>query len=152
VNYRFKNDRTLRQLGAGLLLATLALSCGSISPCRADDGNQNNNEVRLRTRLSGAPINGKTPEGQADFRMDSSRNRSRLNVEVENVNLAAGTVLKVVVTLAGVPTTVGSITLNAFGAGELELNSQDGDTVPAIVAGDMIAVKNGTMTILAGVF
>ena len=117
---------------------------------RADDGN--NTEVRLRTRLAGAAINGKTPEGQADFRMEASRNRSRLNVEVENVNLPAGTVLTVVITLNGTPTTVGMITLNAFGAGELELNSQDGDTVPVVASGDTIAVKNGAMTILTGVF
>ena len=38
-------------------------------------------------------------------------------------------------------TLAGHITLNAFGAGELELNSQDGATVPAVVSGDMVIVS-----------
>jgi hypothetical protein len=48
-------------------------------------------------------------------------------------------------------TVVGHIALK-FGGGELELNSQDGDTVPALVKGSMVTVANGGTTILAGVF
>jgi hypothetical protein len=73
-------------------------------------------------------------------------------VEVENVNLPAGTVLTVVVSHAGVATTAGTITLNNLGENELELDSQHGDTVPTIVSGDMIMVMNGTAVILAGAF
>ncbi len=154
MNRQSRNINALRRFGAGLLMVALALSTGA-SVGRADDGNKsgaNNNEVRLRTNLSGGAINGKTPSGHADFRMETSRNRSRLNVEVQDVNLAAGTMLQVVITHGGVPANAGSITLNGFGAGELELNSQDGDTVPAIVKGDVVAVMNGAATILMGVF
>jgi hypothetical protein len=68
-------------------------------------------------------------------------------VDVENVNLPDGTTLDVSVGI----TLVGHITLK-LGFGELELNSQDGDTVPAVVKGNMVTVANGGTTILAGVF
>lgn len=106
-------------------------------------------EARLRTRLSGAAIAGKIPEGSADFRQDTSRNRTRLQVEVENVNLPAGTVLTVMLNNT---TKAGTITLGALGFGELELDSQAGDAVPAVTTGTTITVLNGTNAILAGVF
>ena|SRR5690348_1187064 len=142
-----RTTRTFRAiLGA---LAVTALMAGTLS---ADDGKNNNNtEVRLRTALAGGAIAGKTPTGNADFRSESSKNRTRLNVEVENVNLPDGTMLTVSVTHMGVTTMVGSITLRS-GFGELELDSQDGDTVPAIAKGDMIAVSQGATGILSGTF
>ena len=138
------------QFQAALTIAILALSATAIA--RADHGNQDNaNQTRLRTRLAGAAIQGKTPEGNADFRSDS-RNRSRLTVEVENVNLPAGTVLDVALQHHGASQTVGQIKLSASGSGELDLESQDGDTVPTVQSGDMITVSNAGVTILAGVF
>ena len=130
--------------------ALLTLSLANV--VRADHGKgdgQNNNEVRLRARLTG-PV-GSAAEGNADFRSDS-RGRMRLNVEVEHVSLPAGTMLTVSLTHAGVTSPIGSIKLSALGAGELELNSQDGDTVPVVQAGDTITVSNGGTTILVGVF
>ena len=87
-------------------------------------------EVRLRTTLAGGAIAGMTPSGHAEFRAIAPENRSRLNVEVEDVNLAAGTVLDVFID--GVQ--AGSITVSAapVRGGELELNSQDGQAVPTI--------------------
>ena len=111
----------------------------------------NSTEARLRTPLAGGAIGGKTPSGSADFRMESDRNRSRLNVEVENVNLSDATLLAVTVTHAAVTTSVGRIRLHG-GFGELELNSQDGDTVPSIVKGDLITVSIAGTAILSGVF
>ncbi len=144
-------------MGAGLAVLSLFMSAGMLT---AEDGkggggggNNNNNasEVRLRTQLAGAAITGQTPSGHADFRLESSRNRSRLNVEVEHVNLQDGTMLDVAVVHAGVSTKVGTIKLK-LGFGELELNSQDGDTVPAVVSGDMVTVSNAGSPILSGVF
>jgi hypothetical protein len=138
--------KKLSRLQALLTIAVLA--AGTVSLAKADHGNgNNNNETRLRTRLAGAAIQGQNPEGNADFRVDA-KNRSRLNVEVEHVNLPAGTVLTV--SVAG--NVVGHITLSALGFGELELNSQDGDTVPAVNPGDMVVVSNGATAILTGVF
>lgn len=114
------------------------------------DDNANNNQRRLRTRLTGGAIQGRIPEGSADFRSDTRR--SRLNVEAENVNLAAGTMLQVSVQRGTTITHVGTITLSALGEGELELNSEDGDNVPDIQKGDMVTVAHGATTILAGAF
>jgi len=69
---------------------------------------------------------------------------------VEHVNLPAGTVLDV--TVGASATVVGHITLNAFGDGELDLRSQDGDTVPAVAAHDTVTVSNAGAAILSGTF
>jgi hypothetical protein len=138
-------------------LAATLLILGAAVAVRADgdkNGQNNNNqnaEMRSKTKLSGAAIQGKTPEGSAEFRSDA-RGRSRLDVEIENVNLPAGTVLQVSVVHGTVTTAVGMITLSSHFGGELELNSQDGDLVPAVQSGDMITVSNGAVMILAGVF
>jgi hypothetical protein len=145
-------------------LAAAVLMFGTVSFVRADDGGKgpgggNGNsdsgqasEIRLRSKLAGGPLGTPpvTPEGNADFRSDS-KGRTRLNVEVEHVNLADGTVLTVAFVHAGVSTNIGTITLKiASPENELELDSQKGDTVPALVAGDMITVSNGAAVILAG--
>jgi len=125
------------------LAATLTLSTALA------DGNKN--ETRLRAQLTGPAIGNITPSGNADFRSDS-RGRTRLNVEVEHVNLPQGTVLTVTLTHAGATSTVGTLTLSGTGFAKLELNSQDGQTVPAVQSGDMIAVMNGASFVLSGVF
>ena len=143
---------------AKFLAAASALLLALTGSIMADDGgkngnNNNNNgnvQVRLRTSLAGAAISGKKPEGNADFRMQDGR--TRLNVEVENVNLPSGSMLTVMVTHSGVATAVGTITLNGQGEAELELDSQHGDSVPVIASGDMISVANGAAVILAGAF
>lgn len=118
----------------------------------ADQGGRgdHNNEARLRTRLAGAAIQGKTPEGNADFRSDQ-RGRSRLNVEVEQVNMPDNTLLEVSLTHSGMESQVAEIKLTA-GFGEMGLSSQDGDVAPAVAKGDTATVKAGKSAILAGVF
>lgn len=104
-------------------------------------------ETRLRAALTGARINNLTPSGHADFR--ARQGSSRLNVQVEDVNLAPGTVLDVY--LDGAP--IGAITVDSVTlGGELELNSNDGDMVPSVKAGALVVVKNGTSAVVAGVF
>lgn len=148
------------------MLAAAVLMMGSATFVQADDGGKgpgansgkgNNNsgqaaEVRLRTRLAGGPLGTPpvTPEGSADFRSDA-KGRTRLDVETEHVNLPDGTVLTVAFVRAGVSTNIGTITVNSAQAeNELELDSQHGDVVPALAAGDMITVSNGATVILAG--
>uniref|UniRef100_Q01RC1 Uncharacterized protein n=1 Tax=Solibacter usitatus (strain Ellin6076) TaxID=234267 RepID=Q01RC1_SOLUE len=135
------------------VLSMAALLMGEVVPMRAEDGQKNGQaaQIRLRTTLAGAAIQGKKPGGNADFRNDSS-SRMRLNVEVENVNLPAGTILTVAVVHAGVSMTVGTIKLGSTGESELELNFQNGAVVPAIASGDMVTVSNGMAVILAGAF
>jgi hypothetical protein len=132
-------------------LAALALSATCAA---AHDGGKNGSqtaETRLRAKLTGPAIQSKTPEGSADFRIDDQA-RTRLSVEVENVNLPAGTVLTVTIVHGLVSTPAGMITLSSTGFGELELDSQKGATVPAVQAGDTVTVSNGLTTILTGIF
>ena len=65
------------------------------------------------------------------------------------MNLVAGT--KVSVFVDGVQ--AGSITISAAPVlgGELELNAQDGQSVPSIKAGAVVVVRNGATAILSGV-
>jgi hypothetical protein len=77
---------------------------------------------------------------------------SVFTVEANHVNLPEGTMLDVFVDSAGVRTSVGQITLEAGGSGELELNSRAGDTVPTVQSGDIVIVANTDGTaILSGV-
>jgi hypothetical protein len=135
-----------------LTLAALALT----AMASADDGGRkgsttNTSEVRLRARLSGPAIQNITPDGSADFRMDD-QGRTRLDVEVERVNLPAATVLTVALVHGGVSTNIGMITLSSTGFGELELRSDNGNMVPTVQAGDMITVSNGATAFLSGIF
>ena len=125
---------------------------GSNSGGKTGSGGPASSQIRLKTRLAGAAIDGITPEGEAEFRSNPSRGRSSLKVEAEHVNLPAGTVLTVALQHGTVSTAIGQITLNAFGSGELELDSQDGDTVPAVQKGDTVSISNGAVAILVGVF
>lgn len=104
------------------------------------------NENELFAGLTGATLNGVLPGGFAEFEVEDSR--SELEVTVRQVNLPIGTSLTVMVD--GV--TVGSITLTSGGEGRLRLRSDNGQTVPAIVVGSTISVKNGAASILSGTF
>src|SRR5215472_10260399 len=104
--------------------------------------------VRLESRLAGAAINDLTPKGHAKFMMRRD-GRSKLNVEIEKVHLPAGTILNVMID----NTTVGQITVGQGLEGELELDSQPGNTVPNVTMGSTIVITNSqNATILSGVF
>lgn len=79
--------------------------------------------------------------------------RTRFAVEVEDVSNSSG-LHSVRVTRAGVPVPDSAgLTMNvdALGFGELELNTQDGDTVPVVLAGDLVEVLNpASEVILSG--
>ena len=145
IDTTFRMREIYRPLLLLMVLFASLLATGGSFQAAADGGA----EIRLRTALSGAAIGGVVPSGHADFR--SRTGRTSLVVEVEHVNLANGTVLGVFVTpLGGVETKVGSITLN-LGFGELDLDSQNGDFIPAGVgSGTIVTVKNGTAPILSG--
>lgn len=108
------------------------------------------NELRLRSGLSGAAIEGLTPSGHADFR--AREGRMRLNVQVEDVNLPAGTEVTVSLVRDMTKTVIGTITIGAapIRGGEFERNSQDGEAVPTLQKGDMIVVEGPSGILLAG--
>lgn len=141
-----------RALRIHTVLAAALLALTATHTLRADHGGKDNTqETRLRARLTGQAIQGVTPEGSGDFRSESSR--TRLQVEVERVNLPAGTVLDVFLQSgANAPVKIGQIKLSATGFGELELDSEHGSTVPTVQNGDVLSVSNAGTTILAGAF
>lgn len=100
----------------------------------------------LTANLTGDPIGNTTPRGfSAYFESSSSR---ALTVQVSMVNLPARTSLGVFLN----STNIGTITLDMMHHGGLFLSTEHGGTVPNVVAGDTLSVKNGDVTILSGVF
>ena len=107
-----------------------------------------NGDVRLESRLAGAPITGLSPKGHAKFESRAD-GRRKLNVEVERVNLPGGTTLNVLIDNAK----VGEISLNAMLENELELDTQKGQVVPPVAALSTVVVTNANgATILSGTF
>ena len=95
--------------------------------------------------LRGEPIGGITPVGiSAYFVSESAR---RLVTHVSHVNLPEHTELTVFLN----DTSIGTIMLDDH-RGTLFLSTEHGDTVPEVVAGDVLSVRNGETTILEGPF
>jgi hypothetical protein len=95
--------------------------------------------------LSGNLIGGMMPQGVAVSTTLVGLTGSVFQTDVSNVNLPASTSLSVVVNGAS----VGQIVLNATRGGMLRIS---GTTAPVVVSGSTVSVKNGTTTILSGVF
>ncbi|MDT7541450.1 MAG: hypothetical protein QOE33_1354 [Acidobacteriota bacterium] len=106
-------------------------------------------DLRVRIPLAGAAIGGMLPQGHADFRSRVGGART-FEVEVEDVNLPAGTALSVLIN----GTNVGQIVLNSVFRGEIELETEHGQTVPAITQGTTVTIINTATgaTVLAGTF
>ncbi|MCW3054548.1 MAG: hypothetical protein JWN14_3718 [Chthonomonadales bacterium] len=129
-----------------VVMACIGLMGPVLPRAYADHGGQDGgSQTRVRIALAGAKIAGITPQGHADYRVDGAQRQ--LNVEVEKVNLANGTVLSVNVN--GV--SVGTLTLLA-GTRELELNTKNRATVPVIKHGDAVTVSMGANVLLMGAF
>lgn len=109
---------------------------------------QHGAETRLRIALVGAAVNGVIPKGHADARVRADGRKS-FEVEVEDVNLPAGTLFTVLVDNVN----VGQIVLGQFFKGELELEAEHGQSVPAINNGTTVAVINSAgATLVVGSF
>ncbi len=123
-----------------LLMAAAALAVG---PAFAGD-----DETIITAGLSGATLNGQRPSGRADFRQRPG-NDLKLEVEVEDVNLPAGTVLSVLVNNQP----FGTITLNSLRAGEIERETGRGESVPQVTNGTPVVVTNQAgAAIVSGAF
>jgi CHRD domain/FG-GAP-like repeat len=103
-------------------------------------------ENELFATLSGPTIGGILPRGYGEY--ESKPTRTDLEIELAQVNLPAGTILNVTVGT----TAVGNIVMRAEGEGKLKLRSTNGDIIPVIIDGTSVTVKNGTATILSGIF
>ena len=105
----------------------------------------------MTATLTGVPIASVTPSGIAvysTFPTGPTTAMRTFRVEVSSVNLASGTSL----TVFHKTTNIGTITLGPQRSGMLNLTTSNGGTVPTPIAGDAVTVKNGTATILAGIF
>jgi len=86
-------------------------------------------------------------DGKARFR--DRGGEQELEVEVEDANRLAGTRLRVFV--GG--RQVGTLRINRFGNGSLNLNSDRGDNVPAVTAGTTVRVRTaGGTLVVSGSF
>jgi hypothetical protein len=100
----------------------------------------------LTANLTGDPIGNVTPHGFSNY-FESSMSRS-LTVQASMVNLPAGTSLNVFLNADS----IGTFTLDMYQRGGLFLSTDHGGTVPNVVAGDTLSIKDGDTTILSGVF
>jgi len=122
-------------------LATLAALAAA--PALADGS-----ETIVTATLTGAAIGGQTPHGTAEFRQRDNGDR-KLEVEVEDVNLPAGTLLNVSVGNQN----IGTITLDALRAGQIELETERGQIVPAVNSGANVTVTNqSNAVVVSGAF
>ncbi|HEY6047244.1 MAG TPA: Calx-beta domain-containing protein, partial [Pyrinomonadaceae bacterium] len=95
-----------------------------------------NDDIIAIANLTGAAINGQVPHGEARRVIQPDGNR-KLEVEVEDVNLPAGTVFDVFVNGGR----IGSLTLNSLKQGEIQLETERGQTVPAVASGTTVEVR-----------
>src|SRR5205823_14258815 len=99
--------------------------------------------VRLETDLTATAAD---PDAEGHARFESRSDRAQFRVEVEDISTATAVNVLVNGQLVGV------ITLQA-GAGELDLNTKDGDTVPMLHTGDEVEVvdaADGATLLLVG--
>jgi len=113
---------------------------GSPSPSPSPNGGD------LFAVLSGATVGGVLPNGFAQYQLRD--NRRELEIEVNRINLPAGTLLGVTVDNAA----VGQLFIENDGRGRLRLRTDNGQFVPNVVSGSTIVLRNGGAAILSGVF
>ena len=128
---------------AGAIGLTAVLAGGSGTSVKA--------EIRLQSNSVDPLASGKAKSEQ---RTGTSSDRTRFSVEVEDVSSAGAHSVRILrgdpaVEIANSPV---SVTVDALGFGELELNTQDGAAnVPVAVVGDFVEVLNPNgVVILSG--
>ncbi len=125
-----------------------ALACLALFVALAAPASAQTSETIINAGLSGAAIGGQTPTGKAVYRERPGNDR-KLQVEVQDVNLPAGTTLNVLV--AGQK--VGTLAIDALRAGRLELETGRGQAVPVAANGTAIAVTNASgASVVAGTY
>ncbi|HYF34079.1 MAG TPA: hypothetical protein VD994_02225, partial [Prosthecobacter sp.] len=102
----------------------------------------------IEAELVGAPINGITPRGEADFKVEFDGLEFR--VRIEDINLPAGTQLRILVD----GQFVGNISVaGGLDRSELRLKTEDGQTVPQINPRTRVVIATAAgVTVVAGSF
>lgn len=102
--------------------------------------------IVVRTAVLTSPAGSVNPHGAAAWKLYAGGNRE-IEIEIEDVSLAMGTVLNGVVDGA----VIGQMTVDDRSRAKLKLRTADGQTVPATNDGSTIAVKNGATVLVNGV-
>ena len=114
---------------------------GSSTPVKA--------EIRLQSN-SVDPL----ASGKAKSEQRTSPTRNRFAVEVEDVSTAGAHSVRITRSGTEIANSPVTVTVDALGLGEVELNTQDsppGTLIPEAVAGDLVEVLNpGGVVILSG--
>lgn len=100
------------------------------------------NETRLEANLSGVDY----PDADGRARYRDRGGEQELQIEVED-----GPANTPITFFVG-DVAVGSGTTDEFGSARLNLNSDDGDTVPMVEAGTKVSVTAGGGVVVSGVF
>lgn len=126
---------------AGAIGLTAVLAGGSGTSVKA--------EVRLQSNSIDPLASGKAKSEQ---RTGTSSDRTRFSVEVEDVSSAGAHSVRITRSGVEIANSPVSVTVDALGFGELELNTQDGAVnVPVAVVGDFVEVLNPNgVVILSG--
>ncbi|MCD9189112.1 MAG: FG-GAP-like repeat-containing protein [Pyrinomonadaceae bacterium] len=101
--------------------------------------------ILIRTANLAAPSGSINPHGAAEYQLYSNGNRE-LEIEIEDVSLANGTVLGFFVD----GNSVGTMAVDTQRA-KLKLRTEDGQTVPTTNDGSTVEVRNGSTVLVAGV-
>ncbi len=102
--------------------------------------------ILVRTANLVSPTGSVNPHGSAEYELYANGNRE-LEIEIEDVNLPAGTSLNALVD----GNSVGNIILAADQRGKLKLRTELGQTVPVTNDGSTVQVRNGSTVLVAGV-
>jgi hypothetical protein len=119
---------------AGLAILSVMAVIGTTRLVHAD----NQKQLELKARQN-RQINGFETELRGDYR--ERVGRDRLNAELEKINLPVGTPVAFCLVHAGAQSVIGVADVVKAGGifeAEIELESQDGDTVPTVKAGDLL--------------
>lgn len=132
----------LRRIWASSLVVILATMTIGVMGASAKAG-----DTKITAMLAGAAVNGMVPKGIAEFRSRADGSR-QLRVQIENTNLAGAT-LNVLINNEK----VGELTVGALLAGQMQLNTNDGQAVPPIGTGSTaVLTDQAGATIVAGTF
>jgi hypothetical protein len=102
--------------------------------------------ILVRTAILVSPTGSINPHGDAEYQLYADGHRE-IEVEIEDVNLPAGTALTA--TVDG--NSIGQIILAADQRGRLKLRTEDGQNVPVTNDGSTVAVTNGVTVLVSGV-
>jgi|CXWL01.1.fsa_nt_gi hypothetical protein len=103
--------------------------------------------ILVRNAVLSSPTGSVDPHGEAAWQLYQSGNRE-IEVEIEDLNLATGTVLTAVVD----GNTIGQLIVDDRQKAKLKLRTEDAQAVPTVNSGSTVDVRNGSIVLVTGLF